>query len=328
MTKNDAILITGAAGFIGSHLVDRLLSLGKIVVGLDNFNDYYNPELKEHNLSAALNNKAFHLVRGDIRDSEVLRRISDTWQIDTVVHLAALVGVRNSITKPGPYVDVNVTGTSKLIDWACRCDTEKFILGSTSSVYGDRSKVPFREDDLTDAPCSPYAATKKAAEVVTHAYHSLYGIQVSCLRFFTVYGPRGRPDMAPFKFIDGIYRGETIQQYGDGSSSRDYTYVQDIVKGIQGAVENSYEYEIFNLGNSRIIILSEFIKTIEEILGKEAKIEYLPDQPGDVKTTFADVGKAKQMLGYRPSVSLREGLTEMIEWYYAHASFFKSQAGA
>ena len=307
--------MTGAAGFIGSHLAEKIVHLGNEVIGLDNFDDYYDPHQKERNVEWLQSSDAFHLFRGDIRDSAVLEAISSEWNVDAVVHLAATVGVRKSLEEPLRYIDVNVTGTATLLEWTAKQGIKKFILASSSSVYGNSRNFPLKESDSTDCPCSLYAASKKATEVMAHTYHDLYNISVSCLRFFTVYGPRVRPDMAPFKFIDLISRGLSIPRYGNGSSSRDYTFVSDIVQGIVGAIEANHGYEIFNLGTARSTTLMEFILTIEDLLGKKARIELLPDQLGDVKKTLASIEKARQHLSYNPKVSLRQGLHETIEWY-------------
>ncbi|MFW9789086.1 MAG: GDP-mannose 4,6-dehydratase [Candidatus Thorarchaeota archaeon] len=314
-SKGKSVLVTGAAGFIGSHLVEELVRNGSTVIGFDVFDDYYDPALKERNLAEVQDSDIFHLVRGDIRDKDLVSKTFNEWDIGTVVHLAAMVGVRNSMTNPDLYTSVNVGGTGVILEVSFKQDIDKFILASSSSVYGDREVVPFRETDFTDTPGSIYAATKKAAEVLSFSYHRLYGIPTACLRFFTVYGPRGRPDQAPLKFIHRISNDMPIQQYGDGNSSRDYTYVTDIVSGIVGAIEAVYEYEIFNLGNSTPVKLIDFIKALEIQIGKAANIEKLSNQPGDVFQTLADIGKSKKMLGYEPKVTLNEGLKRMIQWY-------------
>lgn len=317
-----ALLVTGAAGFIGSHLVEHLVNKGMMVIGYDVFNDYYSTAQKEKNLLEVKDNNLFHLVRGDVRNQETLRKTFTDWDIGSVVHLAAMVGVRNSMSYPELYTSVNVGGTGALLDAASKFGIDKFVLASSSSVYGDRKTVPFRETDNTDLPCSIYAATKKAAEVLAHSFYNLYGISTACLRFFTVYGPRGRPDQAPLKFIDRISSGTPIQQFGDGSSSRDYTYVADIVSGIMAAIDASYQYEIFNLGSANPIQLVSFIRAIEKHVGKTAIIEKLPNQPGDVFQTLADIEKSKRLLGYEPKFSLDDGLKLMVEWYNSSAPIF------
>ena len=311
----DQILVTGAAGFIGSHIVEELIKKGELVLGLDNFCDYYDPRIKENNLRSIMESESFTIIRGDIRDSGLLECIFSEHDIKSVIHLAAMVGVRNSVLKPIEYVDVNVGGTTALLDRAVKSDVTNFIIASSSSVYGNITQVPFRENYTLGSPESPYAVTKQAVEAMAYTYHSLYEIPITCLRFFTVYGPRGRPDMAPFKFIDSISKGIPIQQFGDGSSSRDYTYISDIVQGIIAATETPFEYEIINLGGSNPVFLRDFIKAVEDAVGKPALIEQLPNQPGDMFVTLADISKAEKLLGYLPKVSLKEGLEETVEWY-------------
>ena len=262
-----------------------------------------------------MESESFTIIRGDIRDSGLLECIFSEHDIKSVIHLAAMVGVRNSILKPIEYVDVNVGGTTALLDRAVKSDVTNFIIASSSSVYGNITQVPFRENYTLGSPESPYAVTKQAVEAMAYTYHSLYEIPITCLRFFTVYGPRGRPDMAPFKFIDSISKGIPIQQFGDGSSSRDYTYISDIVQGIIAATETPFEYEIINLGGSNPVFLRDFIKAVEDAVGKPALIEQLPNQPGDMFVTLADISKAEKLLGYLPKVSLKEGLEETVEWY-------------
>ncbi len=312
---DDRILITGAAGFIGGHLCECLLEDGCSLVGVDNLNDYYNPAIKEDTISRLMAHESFEFFRVDIRNIDALESVFSDHAFGTVVHLAAMAGVRSSIENPKLYLDVNVIGTENVLQQSVDHGVSNVIFSSSSSVYGNRQEVPFREEDRTDTPVSPYAASKKAGEVLAFSYHSLYNIPVTCLRFFTVYGPRGRPDMAPFIFIDRISRGVPIKQYGDGTSQRDYTYVSDIVKGIVGAIERPKPYEIYNLGNSEPVELSDFIQIIEESVGKRAKIEVAGDQPGDVQKTFADISKARQDLGYDPAVSLKEGIARTVDWY-------------
>jgi UDP-glucuronate 4-epimerase len=310
---NDMVLVTGAAGFIGSHLCDELLKQQKKVIGLDNLNDYYNPDIKRRNIDHLTQNPNFEFVKCDIRDIDAVSLLFNKRDINSVAHLAAMVGVRYSIQAPNEYVDVNIGGLSNIIQCAAKKKVENFVFASSSSVYGNRTKVPFKEDDTTDFPYSPYAATKKAGEALLHAFHSLYKIPTTCLRFFTVYGPRGRPDMATFKFIDRIYKGLAIQQYGDGSSA--YTFVLDIVEGIMVALDKPQEFEIYNLGGSSPIKLSDYIRNIENVVGKEAYIEKLENQAGDVTLTYADISKAKRDLNYSPSYSIEKGLEETFEWY-------------
>ena len=313
--KPTRILVTGAAGFIGSHLSQQLLQDGLEVVGFDNFCDYYNPAVKEKNIKFLQEYESFHLVRGDIRNIEVVKKVFDRWQFETVIHLAAMVGIRNSVKHPASYIEVNMEGTAKLLELSVRTGIKNFILASSSSVYGTRRSTPFKEDDSTDMPCSPYAATKKASEIMAYAYHNLYDIPISCLRFFTVYGPRGRPDMAIFKFIEKISNDIPIQQYGDGTSSRDYTYIDDVIKGIISAMKKPHDFEVYNLGRSEGVMLKDLIKIIEDVVGKKANIEYLPNQPGDVPITLADISKARKMLNYNPSISLKEGIAKTVAWF-------------
>lgn len=312
-----SILLTGSAGFIASHLSERLLERGIQVVGLDNFDDFYDPAIKEANLSKSLDFHGFTLVRGDIRDEGVISGLPE--EIDTIVHIAARAGVRPSISQPVLYYDVNVMGTLRLLELAKKRGIKRFVFASSSSVYGNNEKVPFSEDDPVDNPISPYAATKKAGELMTHAYAHLYGMACLCLRFFTVYGPRQRPDLAIHKFTRLISAGEEIPMFGDGSSERDYTYIADILQGLDGALEwverNEGVHEIVNLGESRTIRLTEMIRALEEAVGRNARIRRLPEQPGDVVRTFADVSKARAMLGYDPKWGFDEGVRAFVEWF-------------
>ena len=317
MSANGQVLITGAAGFIGSHLVDRLLARGESVVGLDLFDDFYDPAIKERNLEGALAHPEFSLVRGDIRDRDLLGSLPDS--IDTVVHLAARAGVRPSIEDPVLYADVNVQGTSTLLDFARKRGIGAFLFASSSSVYGNNEKVPFHENDRVDHPISPYAATKKAGELLCHTATHLDGITCLCLRFFTVYGARQRPDLAIHKFARLLAAGEEIPMYGDGSTERDYTYIDDILQGLEGALDfarsETERFEIVNLGESRTIRLSDMIQVVGEEMGVEPRIRRLPMQPGDVRRTYADVSRARELLGYRPSVEFREGVREFVKWF-------------
>ncbi|MFO7837721.1 MAG: SDR family NAD(P)-dependent oxidoreductase [Candidatus Thorarchaeota archaeon] len=314
MTR-DIVLVTGAAGFIGGHLCEYLLQRGVPTIGVDNVNDYYDPKIKESTISLLSNHTEFEFFRTDVRDFESMESIIGNNDVGTLVHLAAMAGVRSSIENPGKYLDVNVNGTNNMLQLSVDNEVDNFIYASSSSVYGERQEVPFHEEDRTDKPVSPYAASKKASEVLAYSYHSLYDIPVSCLRFFTVYGPRGRPDMAPFIFIHRISKGIPIKQYGDGTSLRDYTYVSDIVQGINGAIENPRGYEIYNLGNADPVSLTEFIHIVEDAVGKRAEIEVVGEQPGDVHKTYADYTKAKKHLGYEPKIPLREGISRMVDWY-------------
>ena len=306
--------VTGSAGFIGSHLCQRLLRDGWEVVGLDNFDDFYSPAVKRANIAACLTNDGFRLVEGDIRDVAVVEGILADGGADIIVHLAAKAGVRPSIEDPVGYQDVNVGGTVVMLEAARRFGVGKFVFASSSSVYGNNEKVPFVETDNVDYPISPYAATKKAGELLCHTFSHLYGIDMTCLRFFTVYGPRQRPDLAIHKFSRLIEAGEPIDVFGDGSMRRDFTYIDDIIDGIVAAMDRIEGYEIYNLGESRPVRLDELICRIEEALGKKARINRLPMQPGDVKQTYADVTKAVERLGYQPKTEIEVGLARFAEW--------------
>ena len=306
-------LITGAAGFIGSHLCERMLADGWEVTGLDNFNDFYDPQIKRDNISGYLNNENFKLIEDDIRNPEVVDSVvSDN--VDTIVHFAAGAGVRPSIEEPVYYSDNNMTGTMVMLEAAKKFNIKKFIFASSSSVYGNNKKVPFSEDDNVDYPISPYAATKKAGELFCHTYHHLYGINVTCLRFFTVYGPRQRPDLAIHKFAKLIEQGKPIPVYGDGSMMRDFTYIDDIIDGTTAAIEKCAGYNVYNLGESRPITVSDLVKEIENAIGKKAIIDRLPMQLGDVDCTYADVSKAMKDLGYDPKTKISDGLAKFVEW--------------
>jgi len=315
------VLVTGGAGFIGSHLCERLLERGDTVVCIDDFNDYYDPRIKRRNLAKCLVRASFRLIEGDILDEKTLDRAFGEVDCDVVVHLAARAGVRPSIQQPVLYEKVNVHGTTLLLEQVRKRGIRKFVFASTSSVYGANKKVPFAEEDRVDNPISPYAATKKSCELICHTYHHLFGIDIACLRFFTVYGPRQRPDMAIHKFTRLIDTGQPVPMFGDGSSRRDYTYVDDIMQGVLNAIDQCEGYEIFNLGESRTVALIDLIRLIEEYLGKEAKIKRLPEQPGDVPITYADITKARQKLGYNPRFPLEEGLRRFVEWYQREKTY-------
>jgi len=306
-------VITGAAGFIGSHLCERLLREDWQVLGVDNFDDFYDPKIKRSNIAGCLKNKNFQLVEADIRDRSAMDETVDK-DIDIIVHLAARAGVRPSIAQPLLYTDVNVNGTTVLLEAAKQHNVNKFIFASSSSVYGNNEKVPFSEEDNVDFPISPYAATKKAGELICHTYHHLYGISLTCLRYFTVYGPRQRPDLAIHKFASLIEQGKTIPVYGDGTMSRDFTYIDDIIDGTVAAMEKCAGFKIYNLGESRPITVNDLISEIEKALGKKAVKEHVPPQPGDVERTYADVTKAVKELGYNPTTTIEEGLAEFVMW--------------
>ncbi len=309
------ILITGGAGFIGSHLSETLLKQGHFIVCLDNFNDYYDPKIKRRNIQEILSKKNYKLIEGDILDLSLLREIFRKYNIDVIIHLAARAGVRPSIKEPLLYQKVNVEGTTNLLEMAKDFKIKKFIFGSSSSVYGKNKKIPFSEDDPVDHPISPYAATKKAGELICYTYHHLYNLPVSCLRFFTVYGPRQRPDMAIHKFTRLIFYGENVPMFGQGDTRRDYTYITDIIDGICKAMEHCHSYHIYNLGESKTIELRQLINLIAETLGKKPKIQVLPMQPGDVPITYADISRAKQEIGYNPQVNIEAGIQKFVEWF-------------
>ncbi|OGP55148.1 MAG: epimerase [Deltaproteobacteria bacterium RBG_13_52_11] len=312
------VLVTGGAGFIGSHLCQRLLREGDEVVCLDNFDAYYDPAIKRRNLEeikASKGAKGFQLVEGDIRDKGLVDDLFRRSSFGLIIHLAARAGVRPSIQQPLLYEEVNVTGTLNLLE-ACRVfGVMDLIFGSSSSVYGRNPKVPFAEEDRLEAMISPYAVTKRTGELFCYVYHHLYGLNISCLRFFTVYGPRQRPEMAIHKFARLIEQGEKIPLYGDGTSRRDYTYIDDIIAGIMGAVRNLRGYDIFNLGESQTVPLRQLISLLEQALGKKAAVEELPEQPGDVPITYADITKSRRLLGYDPKVGIAEGVGQFVQWF-------------
>lgn len=312
-------LITGGAGFIGSTLADRLLNENSKVIVIDNFCDFYDPNIKERNVLGNLNNSNYILYRGDIRDRKLLEEIFSNNKIDVIVHLAAMAGVRPSIENPILYQDVNCMGTQNILEAMKKYGISNLVMASSSSVYGNTKEVPFREDMIVDFAISPYAATKKANEVMTHVYHKLNDFNVIMLRFFTVFGPRQRPDLAINKFTRLMLNGDKIPMFGDGSTSRDYTYIDDIVDGIVRSINyvsnNNNVYEIINLGNSSPVKLSEMIRIIGEVIGVNPNIKVLPMQPGDVERTFADVSKAKDLLGYEPKTSFKQGIEKFVSWY-------------
>ncbi|HUF76935.1 MAG TPA: NAD-dependent epimerase/dehydratase family protein [Longimicrobiales bacterium] len=312
-----SILITGAAGFIGSHLCERLLLRGHRVVGMDCFDSFYDPWIKERNLAVARGMDGFVELRADIRDPEAYTRLPD--DIECVVHLAARAGVRPSIEEPGLYVDVNINGTVALLEFMRARQIHRLVFGSSSSVYGNSAPVPFSEEDHADRPISPYAATKRSGELLVHAHADLFDMSAVCLRFFTVYGPRQRPDLAIHKFARLLAAGEEIPMFGDGSSERDYTEIEDILDGVEAAIHytarNPRAYEIVNLGGARTIQLLRMIRLIGDAIGVEPRIRQLADQPGDVRRTFADVSKAQRLFGYAPSVPFEEGIHRFGTWY-------------
>jgi len=312
------VLVTGGAGFIGSHVSNYLLERGDDVIIVDEMNDYYDKRLKKSNLQLLMSKYGSHRITvyiGDICDETLMEKIFQEQLPEWVCHMAARAGVRPSIADPFIYIHSNIHGTTRLLELSCKYKVENFVFASSSSVYGGLKSNFFSEDDNVDNPVSPYAASKKTCELLAYTYYHLYGLNIAALRFFTVYGPRGRPDMAPFKFIDRISRGMEIQQFGDGTSSRDYTYISDIVDGIVRALDRPNGYEIFNLGKGNGTSLKEFIKLVEHNTGKKANVRILPNQPGDVPYTCADVSKAQRLLGYRARVSFEEGIKRTVNWY-------------
>ncbi|WP_266367325.1 SDR family NAD(P)-dependent oxidoreductase [Tellurirhabdus rosea] len=313
------ILLTGGAGFIGSHLAEKLLTEGHSVVCLDNLDAYYDPAIKRKNLAEARQNSRYTFVEGDIRDGALVGSLFAAYPFDAVIHLAARAGVRPSVQDPALYFDVNVQGTLTLLQAMQTAGVRKMVFASSSSVYGDSAVVPFSEREACDRPLSPYAASKRAAELLCHTFHHLYGFDIFCLRFFTVYGPRQRPEMAISQFTDQILHGKPIPVFGDGSTSRDYTFVEDIVKGIMQSLYSVKGYEVLNIGGSDPISLSGLISTLEKAVGKSALLNHLPMQPGDVQRTFADISKARTLIGYEPTVSVQEGVRRFVEWYCGEA---------
>lgn len=312
-------LVTGGAGFIGSTLSDRLLRENNKVIVVDNFCDFYDPKIKEKNVKESLGNSNYHLYRVDIRDDKELSKVFNENKIDGIFHLAAMAGVRPSIENPILYQEVNGIGTQNILEEAKKNNIKNLVMASSSSVYGNCKEVPFKEDFIVDYAISPYAATKKSNEVMAHVYHHLFNMNIIMLRFFTVFGPRQRPDLAINKFTRLMLDGKEIPMFGDGSTSRDYTYVDDIVDGIiksMNYVENNDNvYEIINLGNSSPISLKEMISIIGETIGVEPVINQLPMQPGDVERTYADISKARKLLNYEPQTSFKSGIEKFVEWY-------------
>jgi len=318
-TGHKKVLVTGGAGFIGSHVTEYLLNRGDSVVIVDEMNDYYDINIKKRNLQhlrekfPEQDRLSIHI--GDVCDSEFIETIFADEKPEWVCHMAARAGARASIQDPYVYIHSNVEATTRLMDLSSKYGIKNFVFASSSSVYGGSKSTFFSEDEAVDCPVSPYAATKKACELLAYTYHHLYKLNVTGLRFFTVYGPRGRPDMAPFKFIDRVSRDVEIQQFGDGRSSRDYTYIDDIVDGVVRSIDRPYGYQVFNLGKGSGTSLKEFIDLVQKHVGKSAKIRVMPDQPGDVPYTCADVSKAERMLGYKSTISFEEGIRRTAKWY-------------
>lgn len=308
------ILITGGAGFIGSHLAKKLVDRGDKIVIIDNFNDYYDPKLKYDRVKNILQGCKLKLYKGDIRDSKLLEKIFKKEKFDKIVHLAAMAGVRSSLKNPRLYADVNIMGSINLLELAVKYKIKSFVFASSSSVYGNNKKLPFSEADSVDTPISPYAATKKADELIAHVYNHIYGLNVTALRFFTVYGPWGRPDMALFLFTDAIIKGNPIKVFNYGKMSRNFTYVDDIVSGIITVLDKGKGYRVMNIGGDKEEKLTRFIEVIEENVGKRAKKKLMPIQPGDVPATVADIRKLRK-LGWKPTTRIEVGIKRFVEWY-------------
>jgi UDP-glucuronate 4-epimerase len=309
------VLVTGAAGFIGSHAAEALLARGDEVVGLDNFEAFYSPDVKRRNVREALAYSGYLAVEGDLRSTATVEGIFREGTFDAVIHLAARAGVRPSLMDPAGYSETNVSGTALLLEAARRHGVRHFLFASSSSVYGARSTAPFRESDPVDEPASPYAATKRAGELLAGTFHQLYGLPVTCLRFFTVYGPRQRPDMAIHRFTRLIDTGQEVEVYGDGRSQRDYTFVDDVVDGVLRALDRPQGYRVYNLGTNRTVSLTRLVELISARLGRAPRIVRLPDQPGDVPLTYADISLARSELGYEPVTPLAGGIATFVDWY-------------
>jgi UDP-glucuronate 4-epimerase len=309
------IIVTGGAGFIGSHLCEKLIDSGSKIICVDNFDNFYNPAIKENNLSGVIDGSYFKLYRSDICSFDQMEEIFSKNSIDMVIHLAARAGVRPSIEQPLLYEKVNILGTMNLLECCKRYNISKFIFASSSSVYGGNKKIPFSEEDNVDHPISPYAATKKAGELICYTYHNLYKISIFCFRFFNVYGPRQRPETAIHKFTRQILNGEDIEIYGDGSSSRDYTYIDDVISGILRSLDRIKGFEVINLGNSNTVKLIDLIRLIEITTGGKGQLKFVKNQPGDIFITYADIRKARKMLKYLPKTNIKDGLVKFVKWY-------------
>lgn len=309
------VFITGVAGFIGSHVAEALLGRGDRVFGLDNFDPFYDRAVKQGNLDLLRSRPGFAFLEADIRDAEALARWGGGERADALIHLAAKAGVRPSVADPAGYADVNVTGTARVLSWARDREIPRILFASSSSVYGGNTKVPFAEDDPVDTPVSPYAATKKAGELLCHVYCRLYGMNIAALRFFTVYGPRQRPEMAIHGFTRSLFSGNEIGIFGDGTSRRDYTFIDDIVNGVLGALAAPQGYRVYNLGESRTTTLSALVDLLEREAGVRARRRFLPPEPGDVPVTFADISRARAEIGYDPKVPVEVGVRRFVDWY-------------
>jgi UDP-glucuronate 4-epimerase len=314
LSRPECVLVTGAAGFIGSTLCERLLGEGRSVVGLDNFDPYYSESHKQANRTAALQSHRFELVRADLRDTAAVSAIFTAHPIDAVVHLAALAGVRPSLERPAEYADVNVRGTGVLLEAAVRAGGPRVVFASSSSVYGERSDGPFRESDPVERPVSPYAATKRAGELLAHTFYHAWGLSVTCARIFTAYGPRQRPDLAIRKFADLMLAGKALPVFGDGSSQRDFTYVDDLVEGLVRAIDRDLGFALLNFAGGRTVTVLEVVSALERELGVTAEIDWQPEQTGDVRRTWGDISAARVELGYQPVIGFDEGLRRTATW--------------
>jgi UDP-glucuronate 4-epimerase len=312
---NKTILLTGAAGFIGSHTAERLIARGDTVIGLDNFDGYYSPAQKRENIRELLQSRSFSLIEGDIRDVALVRRLFSEHRFDAVVHLAAMAGVRASVEDPATYFDVNLTGTLTLLEAARREGRPNFIFASTSSAYGRTERIPFVETDRADLPLAPYPASKRCAELLGHCYHHMHGMDFTAVRFFTVYGPRNRPDMLPYLVMDSMRKGLEFPLYEGGDMHRDWTYVGDVADGLVSAVDRRLGYEVINLGRGEPVRLLDFIARLSALSGAPAKTRAEPMPAADVAYTFANIDKARRLLGYNPVVSVDEGVRSFFHWY-------------
>lgn len=312
-------LVTGAAGFIGSHVAELLLARGDTVVGLDNFNSYYDPQRKRTNVQEVQQSvdgaANWKFVEGDVRDRELLQRLFEEYSFDAIIHLAAMAGVRASVEDPHLYYEVNVTGSLNLLEAARKHAIGNFVFASTSSVYGNTEQIPFVETDPCDRPLAPYAASKRAVEMLGFTYHHLYNQNFSAVRFFTVYGPRGRPDMMAYKVLDSIFFGRPVPLYNNGQMHRDWTFVGDIAAGVVAAADRPLGYEVLNLGRGEPVLLADFVACIEAATGRQADLQPAPMVDTDMATTYADAGKARRLLDYNPTVSVHEGVARFWEWY-------------
>jgi len=314
LRRPECVFVTGAAGFIGSTLCERLLGEGRRVVGLDNFDPFYPESHKQANLAGVARSDEFGLVRADLRDAAAVRGIFSAHRIDAIVHLAALAGVRPSLERPAEYADVNVRGTAVLLEAAVRAGGPRVVFASSSSVYGERSEGPFRESDPVERPVSPYAATKRAGELLAHTFHHAWGLSVTCARIFTAYGPRQRPDLAVRKFAELLLAGKPVPIYGDGSAQRDFTYIDDLVAGLVSAIDRDLGYALLNFAGGRTVSVLDVLAALERELGIAAEIEWQPEQTGDVRRTWGDISAAREALGYAPQIGFDEGVARLAAW--------------